>query len=213
MFLQNRFLTELSRTTILNYFVEKQIENERRSIQLCTLSELQNITEKYDEPVYVFAHIFIPHAPYLFDKDGNPVAPQSNKLRGLEGWENIDGYLNEIQFVNKKMINIITKILSQPNESIIIIQGDTGTTILNNPDVKDYVKKRFSILYAVHIPSGDKKIFSDNISSVNTYRIIFNNYFGTNLEILDNRHYWFPDFDDKIHGFTDVTDIVNSSET
>jgi hypothetical protein len=75
------------------------------------------------------------------------------------------------------------------------------------------VKKRFSILYAVHIPSGDKKIFSDNISSVNTYRIIFNNYFGTNLEILDNRHYWFPDFDDKIHGFTDVTDIVNSSET
>ena len=117
------------------------------------------------------------------------------------------------QFVNKKMINIITEILSQPDESIIIIQGDTGTTILNNPDVKDYVKKRFSILYAVHIPSGDKKIFSDNISSVNTYRIIFNNYFGTNLEILDNRHYWFPDLDDKIHGFTDVTEIVNSSET
>ena len=213
LFLQNRFLTELSRTTILNYFVEKQIENERRSIQLCTLSELQNITEKYDEPVYVFAHIFIPHAPYLFDKDGNPVAPQSNKLRGLEGWKNTDGYLNEIQFVNKKMINITTEILSQPEESIIIIQGDTGTTILNNPDVKDYVKKRFSILYAVHIPSDDKKIFSDNISSVNTYRIIFNNYFGTNLEILDNRHYWFPDLDDKIHGFTDVTEIVNSSET
>ena len=87
--LKSRFLTELSRTTILNYFVEKQIENERRHIQLCTLSELQNIGEKHDEPVYVFAHLFTPHPPYLFDKDGNPVTPQSNKLRGLQGWHDV----------------------------------------------------------------------------------------------------------------------------
>jgi hypothetical protein len=210
LILKSRFLTELSRTTILSYFAEKQIENERRYTQLCTLSELQNIGEKYDKPVYVFAHLFIPHAPYLFDKDGNPVTPQSNKLRGLQGWQDVDGYLNEIQFINKKMINIITKILSQSEESIIIIQGDTGSSILNNPDISDYMKKRLSILYAIHTPYVDNKIFSENISSVNTYRIIFNNYFETNLEILDNRYYWHTysnEIDDN--RFKDITEIMD----
>ena len=70
MFLKSRFLTELTRTTIINYFIEKQIENERRYIQLCALSELPDIGKKYDVPVYAFTHIMIPHAPYLFDKDG-----------------------------------------------------------------------------------------------------------------------------------------------
>ncbi len=212
LFLKNRFLTYLSRTTVLNYFVEKQIENERRHIQLCTLSELQNIGEKHDEPVYVFAHLTIPHAPYLFDKDGNPVTPQSNKLKGLQGWQNTDGYLNEIQFINKKMMNIITKILSESDESIIIIQGDTGSSILNNPDISDYKKKRLSILYAIHIPNADAKSFleSKNISSVNTYRIIFNNYFETNLEILDNRYYWYTDSDAiDDNRFKDITEIMN----
>jgi len=208
--LKSRFLTELSRTTILNYFAEKQIENERRYTQLCTLSELQDAGEKYDKPVYVFAHLFIPHAPYLFDKDGNPVTPQSNKLKGLEGWQNTDGYLNEIQFINKKMMNIMTKILSESDESIIIIQGDTGSSILNNPDISDYMKKRLSILYAIHIPNVDTKSFSKNISPVNTYRIIFNNYFETNLEILDNRYYWYTDSDGiDDNRFKDITEIID----
>jgi hypothetical protein len=210
IFLKNRFLTELSRTTVLNYFVEKQIENERRYIQLCTLSELPDIGKKYDAPVYVFTHLFIPHAPYLFDKDGNAVTPQTSKLKGLQGWNNANGYLNEIQFINKKMMNIMTKILSESDESIIIIQGDTGSSILNNPDISDYMKKRLSILYAIHIPNADAKSFSKNISSVNTYRIIFNNYFETNLEILDNRYYWYTDSDaiDDNH-FKDITEIMN----
>ena len=210
LILKSRFLTELSRTTILNYFAEKQIENERRYTQLCTLSELQDAGKKYDKPVYVFAHLFIPHAPYLFDKDGNPVTPQSNKLKGLEGWQNTDGYLNEIQFINKKMMNIMTKILSESDESIIIIQGDTGSSILNNPDISDYMKKRLSILYAIYIPNADTKSFSKNISPVNTYRIIFNNYFETNLEILDNRYYWHTDSDeiDDNH-FKDITEIID----
>ena len=208
--LKSRFLTELSRTTILNYFAEKQIENERRYTQLCTLSELQDAGKKYDKPVYVFAHLFIPHAPYLFDKDGNPVTPQSNKLKGLEGWQNTDGYLNEIQFINKKMMNIMTKILSESDESIIIIQGDTGSSILNNPDISDYMKKRLSILYAIYIPNADTKSFSKNISPVNTYRIIFNNYFETNLEILDNRYYWYTDSDGiDDNRFKDITEIID----
>ena len=52
------------------------------------------------------------HLKKHFDKDGNPVTPQSNKLKGLEGWQNTDGYLNEIQFINKKNKKSIDEILN-----------------------------------------------------------------------------------------------------
>ena len=203
MFLKSRFLTELTRTTIINYFIEKQIENERRYIQLCALSELPDIGKKYDVPVYAFTHIMIPHAPYLFDKDGNAVTPQSNALKGLQGWNNTSGYLNEIQFINKKIEIITTEILSQSNNSIIIIQGDTGTSILNDPNIDDFMKKRLSILFAIHLPNEDKKIFPDTTTSANIYRIIFNNYFETNYEILDDRYFWSSGYK-----FRDITDII-----
>ena len=72
------------------------------------------------------------------------------------------------------------------------------------------MKKRLSILYAIHTPYVDNKIFSENISSVNTYRIIFNNYFETNLEILDNRYYWYTDSDGiDDNRFKDITEIID----
>jgi len=211
IFLKSRFLTVLSRTTIINYFIEKQIENELRYIQLCTLSELSDIGKKYDVPVYALTHLLIPHAPYLFDKDGNAVTPQSNKLKGIQGWNNPNGYLNEIQFINKKIESVTTEILSQSNNSVIIIQGDTGSSILNNPDIDDYIKKRLSILFAIHLPNGDKKIFPDTTTSANIYRVIFNNYFETNYEILDDRYFWYSEFENSDVGrkkFIDVTDII-----
>jgi hypothetical protein len=201
LFLKSRFLTELSRTTIVNYFVEKQIEDERRDMQLCSLSKLEESNEEYNKPVYMFAHLFIPHAPYLFDKDGNSVTPQSNKLKGLQGWHNTDGYLNEIQFVNKRMTDIVNRILSESEQSIIIIQGDTGSSILNDPSIDDYMTKRLSILYAIHMPESSEVIELSNISPVNTYRVIFNEIFETELQMLDKQYYW--NNGDQIENITD----------
>jgi hypothetical protein len=209
IFLKNRFLTELSRTTIINYFIEKQIENERRHIQLCTLSQLPEIGEKYTEPVYVFAHLFIPHAPYLFDKEGNSITPSSNKLKGLLGWNNTSGYLNEIEFINKKMINISTEILTHSNNSIIIIQGDTGSSILNNPNMDDFVKKRLSILFAIHFPDSDKEWFPNTTTSANIYRIIFNQYFESNYELLPDRYFYNSNYDKKNNTNSEFIEVTN----
>lgn len=214
IFLKNKFFTELSRTTILNYFVEKQIENERRFIQECAFSELSTITDKFEEPVYVFTHLFIPHAPYLFDKDGNYVTPKNNKLKGLLGHNNPDGYLNELQFANKQMKHIVSQIIKKSNNSIIIIQGDTGSSILNNPSVEDFKKKRLSILYAIYVPN-DYSV-PENLSSVNTYRFIFKNFFDSDYEILENKYFWYSEFEEisskTQERFTDITKIINNSK-
>ena len=211
VFLKNRFFNELSRTTILNYFVEKQIENERRFIQECTLRNLPLIGDDSNEkPVYVFTHLFIPHPPYLFDKDGNHVTPQSNKLKGLTGWNNKDGYINEIQFANNQIIDIVSKILSKSDNVIIIIQGDTGNTILNNSSVENYMEKRLSILYAIYLPTD---IFvPDDLTPINTYRLIFTNYFNEEFESLENKYFYNIEEikfgESEFSKLKDITDLI-----
>lgn len=212
VFLKNRFATELSRTTIINYFVEKIIEDERRYVQECTFLNLPTISNEFEQPVYVFAHIMMPHAPYLFDKDGNHVSPKSNKLKGLQGYDDLNGYLNELQFANKQIKDIVSQILKKSNNAIIIIQGDTGTSILNNPDVDDFKKKRLSILFAIHLPENYS--IPQNLSPVNTYRIIFNHNFDSNYELLENRYFWYSEFEenhsDITHRFIEITNSLEN---
>ena len=71
----------------------------------------------------MFAHLFIPHAPYLFDKDGASTSPLSNKLKGLQGWSNTEGYLNEIQFISSHNQNQNHGYLSQQSQSQPLIQN------------------------------------------------------------------------------------------
>jgi len=95
------------------------------------------------------------------------------------------------------MKEIINNILEESNDSIIIIQGDTGAQISMQPDNEDFQRKRLSILLAYHIPNDTKNLLYENITPVNTYRIIFNNYFNADFELLDDKNYWLYNSEDS----------------
>lgn len=46
------------------------------------------------------------------------------------------------------------------------------------------LKERTSILNAYYLPYGGDKTLYDSITPVNTFKIIFNTYFNTNLELV-----------------------------
>jgi hypothetical protein len=62
---------------------------------------------------------------------------------------------------------------------IIIIQGDHGPTVASSP------RARMSNLSAFYLPGVETSVHS-TITPVNIFRIIFNEYFGQNLELLDD---------------------------
>jgi hypothetical protein len=47
------------------------------------------------------------------------------------------------------------------------------------------------ILNAIYLPDGDARVLYPSISPVNTFRVVFNQYFGTDLELLPDRSYAF----------------------
>ena len=141
---------------------------------------------------FVFAHIIAPHPPYLFDKNGNYNPHPFIK-------EEPNGYIEQLKFINLKTIITLKKIMQNDKGSkIIVIQGDHGsrtlpvTSYLNNN--QKWVQEHYGILNAIYISKSDmskKHIYNNwKYSSVNTFRLIFNEYFKYNLSILvDDKYY------------------------
>ncbi len=128
---------------------------------------------------FIYAHLLSTHQPFLFSKDGSFSNDQS-----------IEGYRNSIEFTNDSILASIDRIIKESDpKPIIILQGDhslTGT------------KDAFGILNAYYLPGDAKKMLYPEISPVNTFRVIFNSYFGSKFPLLEDRSYWIHDFQEKL---------------
>jgi hypothetical protein len=68
---------------------------------------------------------------------------------------------------------------------IIILQSDHGQRPLH-PGIVIGDDEWHKILNAMYLPGMDYDTLSDNISPVNTFRLIFNHYFDANYPMLED---------------------------
>ena len=123
--------------------------------------------------------------------------------------ENIDGYRNQVNYLNAELKKTVEAILERSERpAVILIHGDHG------PGMKDYgmegldVRERFGILYAVFL-SGGKKDLDQTSSLVNAYRVIFNHSLGTDYPILKDVSYYTPR--GRPYDFTPIDSQVTAS--
>jgi hypothetical protein len=152
-------------------------------------SIVQKIARIEQSPFFVFCHIMLPHLPFAFNKYGKnkqrakPV--ESVNLLQKEDREDL-----EYQFIylNKLLLETVAEIKKySKTPPIIIIQSDHGMLFyqrshrdknyLFNPD-KFILKERFSNFNALYFPNKEIPSYRTN---VNTFRFIFNEYFGMHL--------------------------------
>jgi hypothetical protein len=187
------FIKEESNIPIFGY------DSHRRLIRY-TLDGLSNVSESAS-PKFVFAHILAPHPPFVFDRNGTEIKPDypyaifdASHFPSPQH-EYIEGYTNQILFLNSRLEEIITSILERSeNPPVIIIQGDHGPRLLL--DWVEYEKscmaESASILNAYYLPRHGIEQLYPSISPVNTFRVIFDMYFGANLEVLPDKSYYSP---------------------
>lgn len=160
-------------------------------------------TTGWDSPVFVYAHIFSPHPPFVFGPNGEKLQPNRKYsvndatdffTEGGTRDEYIKGYREQIQYINKRLIKLINHILSRKdNLSVIILQADHGPrsmTDWSNLD-KTYLKECYSILNAYYLPSNGNNVLYESITPVNTFRLVFNLYFGGSHDLLEDRSYYY----------------------
>ena len=216
LLLDNKLVDVLARTSIFGYYIERWAEAELRQVALCAFENFGNSGKVFDKPVFVWAHIMLPHPPWIFGPNGEEIIPgkplllTDNPDFRDSGWEPKIQYLQQVLFVNKKTIETVENILEHDKNSIILIQGDHGTAwgegVTSDPS-EEFVWQRLSNFDAIYFPDEEKRVqLNDNRTLVNTFRTVFNSYFGSDYEILDDKMYWGSN--DKPYNFEEVTQFL-----
>jgi hypothetical protein len=120
--------------------------------------------------------------------------------------------VEQLRFSNRELRELIGTLLSNSQTPpIIVLQSDEGpkpnrefdTTA---PHGEKSLRAHQRIPNAYHLPNFGGEDLNRAISPVNSFRMIFNHYFGTSYEIFEDRSYaW--DGPGCAH-FVDVTEIV-----
>ncbi|MBN1306139.1 MAG: hypothetical protein JXA13_17000 [Anaerolineales bacterium] len=159
-------------------------EDRKRELVLYKLDELRQVPD-IPGPKFVFVHLVIPHPPFVFGADGEAIVIPKREFKG-QGYyleeDYLRGYREQAIFISDQMLDVVSEILEKSAQSpIIVIQGDHGS---GHFDDKDNV----TILNAYHFPQGPDGLYP-HITPVNTFRLIFNTYFGADFELLPDVSY------------------------
>jgi hypothetical protein len=166
------------------------------------------------EKTFVFAHILVPHDPYVFSRDGRCLSPAEIEKRTEQ-----EGYVDQIRYANSLIKDFVSALLATDGpKPIIIIQSDEGPVPTRyrhserswHDATADELRVKMGILNAFYFPDGDYGDLDPQVTSVNTFRIVFDKYFGTTFKRLPDRSYAFPD-KSKIYDFYDITDVMRAS--
>lgn len=171
----------------INKAYDFAVENHVNRV-LSTLEGLQSPIEA-DSPIFVYAHILSPHSPKVFTPDGGVNYEwEADFQKSVE-----DTYT----FVQDQVLIALEAILaSSDQEPIIILQSDHGDTFENG--------FRNLNLNAYYLPDGGEEELYPTITPVNTFRLIFDAYFGMDYPLLPDKVYASPD--DSRYDFVEVDD-------
>jgi hypothetical protein len=167
-------------------------------------------------PTFVFAHVLLPHEPYLFEADGDPVTDVEDAERSLGR-----KFIDQVRYANRRLLDLLDVLLSGPpeNRPIILLQADEGPHpqgyLADEVHYEwtraptDALQEKLGILNAYYLPGVTDagratRLLYPTISPVNSFRVVFNEYFNAGLALLPDRSYVFVD-EEHLYDFVDVT--------
>ncbi|HEX5039027.1 MAG TPA: sulfatase-like hydrolase/transferase, partial [Candidatus Limnocylindria bacterium] len=198
---QDEFSTVLAQTTLLRAFAEPEAAPKDPwdwdVLREHTLYELKALDEvpELPGPKFTFAHLLMPHPPWVIDADGTPMGRAQVDAQGDE-----ESMVRYLRYANSRMLEAVDRILAESgDDAIIVIQADEGPFPARYQDdewgfewrdaTDAELEEKFGILFAMRVAGADLDAagFSQDITPVNTFRVIFNAAFGTDLPMMPNR--------------------------
>jgi hypothetical protein len=159
-------------------------------------------------PLFVFAHFLLPHQPYVLDEDGSLVS-QAQSARRSE----VENYIRQLTYANTAVLAWVDTLLARSViDPIVIIQADEGPYPLGvtEPDFnfmeasQAQLQHKLGILNALHLPGIPPNTLYPTMTPVNTFRLVFREYFGAELPSLPDSSYIFPTRK-NLYAFENVT--------
>ncbi len=208
---------------VFDKFLDRKRSNTSRETVPFQVNSLKEVAE-FANPTFTFVHFILPHGPYVFLADGGkpPVSWTASVWDSKDNYQ--EAYVEQLKYSNSLLKEVIEDILGSPGLTpIIILQSDEGPAIweeeeyvrsngtylgmeTEDPTSLVYRFSNFSALLLPGLEDNQKRLYG---SSVNTFRLVFRDYFGLDYSPLSERYfltssYYFP------KELRDVTDIIGN---
>ncbi len=156
-----------------------------------------------DRPSFVFAHFVAPHPPFVLGEQA-PFIGKENMFSFRDGshyrsyyqkssQEYQKRYLEQLKALNGLIVAMLDKVLSHTSRpSVIVLQGDHGPGAFVDWEDRSNtnLRERMSILNAIYIPEGDSLPLYHDITPVNTFRMILQEYFKVSSPLLEDEAFF-----------------------
>lgn len=186
--LQSEFVHEMIRTSVLRLW-----EPHAAPEHLFALDAVGK-GPALKKPLFFFAHLLMPHPPFVFDRHGNVRRDVPITFREKE--QGPDGYVGQLEFLNGRILALVDHLLhSSASPPIVVLQGDHGWVRpgMRLPEgvagVLARAEQRGPILNALRVPEGIRRRLAPDLTPVNTFRIVLSELFGADLPVLPDRTY------------------------
>lgn len=162
-----------------------------RQVRLYAFDNIDTITAQ-PSPKFVFVHIGIPHPPFFFKEDGSGYP--LNIISLSDKYEK-DRYVGQVKFVQRNVMKMLDALDKDKRRKVVIIQGDHGPAFHTGCDgdpKPPFLRERMRVLNAYRLPDAPAGIIYDDITPVNSFRVVLNQYFGAKLPLLPDKCYYSP---------------------
>lgn len=159
-------------------------------------------------PKMVFCHFLLPHHPYVFDRNGAHASNGSlvdNLLFRKAQWRRVDAYVEQLMFLNSRLLEAFQAILSSSSAPPVILLFSDHGPLAATPDPEAAKRAQLDNLVAAFLPGAPADTLPDDIRLINLFPIVLNTYFdagyalrnGTRFYSTFRRPYAFEPLDPK----------------
>jgi hypothetical protein len=167
------------------------VDGSERQIAAGTKDQLEAVRSLGDQPSpkLVFAHLLVPHEPYVLLADGTFDSENAS-------------YETQLAYTNDQLMQMIDSLLDLPDDEqpVIILQADEGPYPDRYGEDRDSfdwatataeeLVTKFGVLSAFYLPGVEgQATLPDGLSLVNTYPEILRRYLGLDIENVPDRVY------------------------
>jgi hypothetical protein len=152
---------------------------------------------------FVFAHLLLPHEPYIFDEEcghrdpwwpPTDYVPDQGPIRAA--------YTAQIRCLNRKLEELVDQILAASTvPPIIILQADHGHGMIALDPLRGdqlpldqleawQVEERTDVFAAYYLPDGGHDVIYDSITPVNVLPEVLNYYFDAGIPLNEDAIFW-----------------------
>ena len=171
--------------SILRYYVRQEgqttYNREHRDMIFYTVEAVAS--KRFSSPKFTYVHLLFPHIPFVFSGNGD-----LKLVGGSANWQN---YFENYKFFLLVAQNMIDNILSKSdpeNPPVIILSSDHGARNIKKYPYTEYLENypeeyKTLIVNALYLPGCDDAPLTQDMDPINTFPIVFNCYFDTEIPL------------------------------